>query len=144
MISASDVTYQVRYEETYRKIKEEENLKGIPFNSNWEVMFQSPERQALIKASDQSEEMMISQNIFSSHQFYEPFMEYGSLSIEEALSSENILIRAFAMFDRRLGKRRLKDLRLTSENTHPLILEFYKIRCDVEGIYVTKNPQPKM
>jgi len=143
IISASDVTYQTRYEETYRKIKKKENLKGIPFNSNWEVMFQSPERQALIKASDKSEEMMIDQNIFSSYHFYEPFMEYSSLSIEEALSSENILIRAFAMFDRRLGKRRLKNLRFTSENTHPLILEFYKIRCDVEGIYVTKNPQPK-
>lgn len=106
-------------------------------------MFQSPERQALIKASDQSEEMMISQNIFSSYHFYEPFMEYSLLSIDEALTSDNILIQAFAMFDRRLGKRRVRNLSFKSENTHPLILKFYKIRCDVEGISVTENPLPK-
>ncbi|MFY0741316.1 nonribosomal peptide synthetase [Solibacillus silvestris] len=144
IISASDVTYQTRHEETYRKIKEEENLRGIPFNPNWDEMFYSLERQALVKASDKSEEMMINQNIFSSYHFYAPFMEYSSLSIEEALTSENIMIQAFAMFDRRLGKRRLENLILTSKNTHPLILRFYKIRCDVEGIAVTENPPPKM
>lgn len=100
-------------------------------------MLHSLERQALLKASDQSEEIMIHQNIFSSYHFYAPFMEYSSLSIDEALSSENIIIRAFAMFDRRLGKRRLRNLSFKSENTHPLILEFYKIRCDVEGVSLT-------
>lgn len=107
-------------------------------------MFNSPERQALVKASDKSEEMMINQNIFCSYHFYAPFMEYSSLSIDEALSSENIMIQAFAMFDRRLGKRRLKNLGFTSDNTHPLILGFFKIRCDVEEISVTENPPPKM
>jgi len=97
-------------------------------------MFYSLERQALVKASDKSEEMMINQNIFSSYHFYAPFMEYSSLSIEEALTSENIMIQAFAMFDRRLGKRRIKKLNFSIEDTHPLILDFYKIRCDVEGI----------
>jgi hypothetical protein len=37
------------------------------------------------------------------------------------------------MLDRRLGKRRLEKLELTNE-THPLIVDFYKIRCSVEGI----------
>lgn len=38
------------------------------------------------------------------------------------------------MLDRRLGKRRIKKLNFNIEDTHPLILDFYKIRCDVEGI----------
>lgn len=133
IMSASDVTYQIKHEELYRKIKKEENLKGIPFSENWHEMFHSPERQELIKASDKVDEMMVKQNTFNSYQFYSAFMEYSSLSIHEALHSENIIIRAYAMFDRRLGKRRLKQFEFTVENTHPLILDFYKIRCDVEG-----------
>ena len=130
--------YQTKHEELYRKIKEEEGLKGIPFNTNWHVMFNSPERQELIKASDKSEEMMINQNTFNSYHFYAPFMEYGSLSIDEALHSENVIIRAYALLDRRLGKRRLKKLKFTIGDTHPLILDFFKIRCDVEEISILK------
>lgn len=52
--------------------------------------------------------------------------------IEEALNSENIIIRVYSMLDRRLGKRRLKGFNF-NEETHPLIVDFYKIRCAVEG-----------
>ena len=135
IISASDATYQTKHEQLYRQIKKEGGLKDIPFNENWHVMFNSPERQELIKASHKAE-AMINQNTFNSYHFYAPFMEYGSLSIEEALHSENIIIRAYAMLDRRLGKRRLSKFKLTIEDTHPLILHFYKIRCDVEGISI--------
>lgn len=134
IISASSVTYQVKHEQLYQQIKEEKSLKSIPYNEDWDVMFNSNERQELLLASDQAEEMMVNQMIFDSYHFYEPFMRYGSLSIEEALQSENIIIQAYAMLDRRLGKRRLQKLNFSIENTHPLIFDFYKIRCEVEGI----------
>ena len=134
ILSASDVTYTIKHEELYQQMKRDQNLKGIPYNSHWEVMFQSKERQALVQVSDKVEDFLNNQNIFNSFHLYEPFMVYSSLSIEEALSSENVIIRAYAMLDRRLGKRRLKELKF-NENTHPLILDFYKIRCEVEGIY---------
>ena len=134
IISASDITYEKKHEELYHKIKKEENLKDIPFNENWHVMFNSPERKELLTASDNVEKWMINQNIFNSYHFYGSFMKYSSLTIDEALNSENIIIRAYAMLDRRLGKRRIKKLNFNIEDTHPLILDFYKIRCDVEGI----------
>lgn len=134
IISASDVTYQVKHEELYQKIIKNENLKGIPFNEDWRVMLNSPERQELIKASDNAEEVIGSQNIFNSYHFYESFMEYSTLSIEEALESENIMTKAYAMLDRRLGKRRLQKLKGSTQDMHPFILDFYKIRCEVEGI----------
>ncbi|WP_391559211.1 nonribosomal peptide synthetase [Robertmurraya sp.] len=133
ILSASDVTYAVEHEKLYQQIRKEKMLKGIPYNPDLHVMFNSQERQELIKASDDAEGIMIKQNIFESYHLYEPFMNYNSVSIEEALKSENIIIQAFSMFDRRLGKRRLKDLNF-SQDTHPLIIEFYKIRCDVEGL----------
>lgn len=37
------------------------------------------------------------------------------------------------MLDRRLGKRRLTNL-VFSQDTHPLVIKFYNIRCDFEGI----------
>lgn len=136
IISASDVTYQTKHEELYRKIKEEEGLKGIPFNENWNLMINSCERRKLIEASDNVEEILISKNIFNSYHFYESFIRYCSLSINDALHSENIIIIAYAMLDRRLGKRKLEKLKFLINDTHPLILDFYKIRCNVEGISI--------
>jgi hypothetical protein len=135
IVSASDVTYAVKHEKLYQEMKKERNLKGIPYSPDWSVMFDSKERQELEEASDNAEEILINQTIFSSYHFYAPFMEYSSLSIEEALNSENIIIRAYSMLDRRLGKRRLKELNI-NEETHPLIVDFYKIRCDVEGLNI--------
>jgi hypothetical protein len=133
ILSASDVTYQIVHEKLYRQIKEQGNLKGNPYSPEPGVMYNSPERKELMKASYNAEEILINQNIFESYHFYAPFMIYGSLSIEEALKSENVIIRAFSMFDRRLGKRKLKEL-IFNEDTHPLIVKFYYIRCNVEGI----------
>jgi len=44
-----------------------------------------------------------------------------------------MLIRAFAMLDSRLGKRRLRTLRLANDE-HPLVRQFYDLRCEAEGI----------
>lgn len=133
ILSAADVTYAVKHEKLYQQIKEEKKLKGIPYNRDWKVMFNSQERQELVKASDDVEEILIKESIFSSYHLYESFKMYSSLSIDEAVKSENSIIRAFSMFDRRLGKRRLKELTFP-QNTHPLIINCYKIRCDVEGL----------
>ena len=91
IISASDVTYQTKHEKLYRKIKEEEDLKGIPFNNDWDVMFNSPERQALERASDHGEEMLLTQNIYNAYHLYAPLMEYSSLSMKKRYNP-NILL----------------------------------------------------
>jgi len=58
---------------------------------------------------------------------------YLSLPIEQALTSTNPLIRSLAVVDRRIGKRRLKSLRI-SKRDHPLTFSLYSLRCDAEGI----------
>jgi hypothetical protein len=62
--------------------------------------------------------------------------EYITLSIDDALQSSNSLIQAVAMFDRRLGKRRLQKM---TENPpeHPLVNAFFRLRCEAEGINTT-------
>jgi hypothetical protein len=52
---------------------------------------------------------------------------YLDLAIDEALVSENPFIRAFAIIDRRVGKRRLQKLRIEDEE-HSLVRAFYELR----------------
>lgn len=59
---------------------------------------------------------------------FEVLRDYPNLSIDEALNSPFELVRAYAMFDRRLGKRRLEKLDLIDE--HPLVIKFYHIRMN--------------
>jgi hypothetical protein len=65
--------------------------------------------------------------------FYRVLWTALSMSIDDLLASDNILHRALAMTDRRLGKRRLKKLTV-NEDEHPLVRELYALRCEVEGI----------
>lgn len=134
ILSASDVAYGLKHNNLFKEIIVEEQLNGIPNYPDWKVMFYSKERKALVNASDKAEEMMINQGVFESYHLYGSFMKYNNLSIDEAINSENMIIRVFAMFDRRIGKRRLQEINF-AKNTHPLVIKFYKIRCDAEGIY---------
>lgn len=52
---------------------------------------------------------------------------YLDVSIESALESSNSLIRAFAIIDRRVGRRRLAKLEV-SEMDHPLVKAFFLLR----------------
>ncbi len=65
--------------------------------------------------------------------------DYLSYSIDEAMASEKILIRALGMIDRRLGKRRLVRIKL-KEDEHPLIRLFYELRRFSEGL----GPEPQL
>lgn len=58
---------------------------------------------------------------------------YLSLAIEDALSSPGPLMRALAVVDRRVGKRRLRAM-APLRHEHPLVQELYALRCAAEGI----------
>ena len=81
----------------------------------------------------QAEDVLQKEGVFSRDQFYDGLEEYIKLSIEEALNSDNPIIQAIAMFDRRCGIRRLEALRLP-DTVAKMIKDFYLIRCEAEGI----------
>ncbi|MFS0864337.1 nonribosomal peptide synthetase [Fredinandcohnia sp. 179-A 10B2 NHS] len=135
IVSAADVTYMINHGKVYQELKQGRKLEPIPTDTDLLGMMKSTEREDLWKASDDSDDELNRQGLFSTYQLYQSFLGYTSLSIEEALTSENPVIQAFAMFDRRLGKRKLKTLNIT-KNMHPLIDEFYQIRCMVEGLEI--------
>jgi len=50
------------------------------------------------------------------------------------LVSDNLIVRIFAVLDRRLGKRRLISMRNFMEDQPPVFQEFYAIRVHHEGL----------
>lgn len=54
--------------------------------------------------------------------------EYLDLPIEKALSSNDPFIKALAIVDRRVGKRRLKQIEI-DDAEHSLVKSFYELRC---------------
>lgn len=85
-------------------------------------------------ACDEAQENMKKEGIFSLWETNGSLFNYLNLSIENAISSENPIIRAFATLDRRFGKRRLKEFNWQKE--HPLVKILYKFRCEAENIKV--------
>ena len=55
--------------------------------------------------------------------------------IEESLKCENLLVRIFAILDRRIGKRKLIAMKETISNEPETFREFYSIRADAENLY---------
>ncbi len=51
--------------------------------------------------------------IFDQRCFYDAFAEFDQQSIEMSLKSENLIVRIFAVLDRRVGKRRLALMKET-------------------------------
>lgn len=72
--------------------------------------------------------------VFDQRCFYEAFDEFDNQSIEKSLYSDNLLVRIFAVLDRRVGKRRLLTLKENIENEPDTFKEFFAIRMNAEGI----------
>jgi hypothetical protein len=93
------------------------------------------QREGYYKAYEQAEEILDKRIIYPRIYFYESLEEYLNSSIEDAMQSRNFIIKALSMFDRRLGKRRLLEMRLTPTE-HPLVKKFYALRLQAEGISI--------
>jgi hypothetical protein len=64
-----------------------------------------------------------------------------SMPVEEALASPSPLLRALAVLDARVGKRRLAAL-AAAPDLHPLVRTLLAVRCDAEGVRVAPPGGP--
>lgn len=71
---------------------------------------------------------------FDQRCFYEAFAEFDNQSIEESLKSDNLIVRIFAVLDRRIGRRRLVSMKKTIADEPETFREFYAIRAKAEGL----------
>lgn len=80
------------------------------------------------------DEVAMDLGLFDQRSFYSAFAVYDNQSIDESLASENLLIKIFALLDRRVGKRRLVKMKSEMSKEPGVIQLFYKIRMNAEGI----------
>ncbi|WP_456044605.1 SF0329 family protein [Veillonella sp.] len=72
--------------------------------------------------------------VFDQRCFYHAFDKFDNQNIDKSLSSDNLIVRIFAVLDRRVGKRRLISMRNFMEEQPPVFQEFYAIRMHHEGL----------
>ncbi|MEO8397246.1 MAG: hypothetical protein ABI700_29895, partial [Chloroflexota bacterium] len=78
--------------------------------------------------------------LLSRYAFEKAVEFYLEAPIERSFTSDNPIVKALAMFDRRLGKRRLQALKL-GETDHPMVKQFYRLRCQAEDL-PSADPAP--
>jgi len=71
---------------------------------------------------------------FDDMEFSEALAEYRAVDINSALLSSNPIVRMFAVLDRRVGKRTLKNLTDTVQEQPEWLQFFYNLRIDAEEL----------
>ncbi len=77
-----------------------------------------------------TEQLVLDQEVYETGYFLESLKSYLETALEEALRSSNHLIRAFAMVDRRLGKRRFAKIEIKDSDPN-IVKLFYVLRAHV-------------
>jgi hypothetical protein len=85
-----------------------------------------------LEAQKEVETQLRKEGVIPLWEFNDALFEYLNMSLEQILSSDQMIVRALGMFDKRLGKRRLKTLDVSQE--HEITRSFYRIRCAFEGL----------
>lgn len=86
------------------------------------------------RQSEVAKQIMTSQTALSKSDFYQAANSFLSSSIDNCMNGNDIILNILALVDRRVGKKRLRDLRCRIQMKHPIVQYFYKLRCEVEGI----------
>lgn len=73
-------------------------------------------------------------SVFGQRCFYNAFTEFDDQDIEMSLNSANLIVRIFAVLDRRVGKRRLTLVKKKIQEKSDTFQEFFAIRAKAEGL----------
>jgi hypothetical protein len=79
-------------------------------------------------------ELVKKEGIYAQYDFYDSVEEFLNLPIDQALKSEDMVVKILALIDRRVGKRTLIKLRESIKNELEIIQYFYNLRCEAEQI----------
>lgn len=130
IFNASTALYLMEHDKLWEEINNRSN-KSYP-DSIYECF---PEVVEVVSDGEFLNYILEQRNIFNVDKVYVNLTRYPNYSIGDVLSSKSIIVRALGMVDKRIGKRTLKSLGINNK-THPLIQQFYQIRCDVEEIRI--------
>lgn len=101
--------------------------------ANGATSWSGPKAGEYYAAIDVADDILEKQGLVSQYYFEGALESYLQVDVADALASDNLVHRALAVLDRRLGKRRLVDLTFRTDE-HELVRRLYRFRLAAEGI----------
>ncbi|MDQ0876098.1 hypothetical protein QFZ77_004757 [Paenibacillus sp. V4I3] len=138
ILNMSDVTTLIRWYHTELEIKNDPNIQ-IPIN-NEEIEAVRKDTKGIVpedrlkviarnrKISEYAKELLSEQSALSKSNFIVVANKFLSISIEESLESNVILLNILALVDRRVGKKRILNMTEKMKLKHPIVQYFYELR----------------
>lgn len=80
------------------------------------------------KISEYAKELLSAQSSLSKSNFSIVAYKFLSISIEESIESNDILLNILALVDRRVGKKRILNMAEKMKLKHPIVQYFYELR----------------
>ncbi|MCY9662744.1 hypothetical protein P5G65_25535 [Paenibacillus chondroitinus] len=80
------------------------------------------------KISEFAKELLLAQSTLSKSNFNVIANKFLSISIEESLESNDILLNILALVDRRVGKKRIMNMTEKMKLKHPIVQYFFELR----------------
>jgi hypothetical protein len=101
---------------------------------NYTLDFQDPlQAPGYYDAYKEAQKYVEDKGIFEQYFFYKSIKEYINLSFDEALGSDNKIMKSIALIDRRLGKRRLEQIQINDDDIN-LFKTLYSLRIESAGL----------
>lgn len=114
-----------------------EIMKGCYWNNwtkaEWFPKDETWERRMTVENA-YMDEVALELGVFDQRCFYRAFEEFDNQSIEKSLMSDDLIVRIFAILDRRVGKRKLRLIQKQIEKELGPFREFFAIRAKAEGL----------
>jgi len=138
MLNMSDATTLIRWYKTDLEIKNDSNIQ-IPINDE-EIEAIRKDTNGLVpedrlkviarsrKISEVAKELLSAQSTLSKSNFIVVANKFLSMSIEESIESNDILLNILALVDRRVGKKRILNMSDKMNLKHPIVQYFYELR----------------
>jgi hypothetical protein len=138
VFNMSDATTLVRWYQTEQEIKNDPDIQ-IPINDEEieavrkDTKGTVPEDRLKViarnrKISEYAKELLSAQSALSKSDFNVVANKFLSISVEESMESNDILLNVLALVDRRIGKKRLLNMNENIKLKHPIVQYFYKLR----------------
>jgi hypothetical protein len=138
VLNMSDTTNLIRWYQTELEIKNDSDIQ-IPIN-NEEIEAVRKDTKGIVpedrlkviarsrKKSEYAKELLSAQSSLSKSNFIVIANKFLSISIEESIESNDILLNILALVDRRVGKKRILNMTEKMKLKHPIVQYFYELR----------------
>ncbi|ALP36000.1 hypothetical protein ASL14_07275 [Paenibacillus sp. IHB B 3084] len=138
ILNMSDITSPIRWYQSEQEIKNDPDIQ-VPIN-NEEIEAIRKDTKGIVpedrlkviarsrKISEYAKDLLSAQASLSKSNFIVVANKFLSISIEESLESNDILLNILALVDRRVGKKRILNMTEKMKLKHPIVQYFYELR----------------